>query len=419
MEARVESVGQGGDGVVAPDGERIFVPYAAPGDLAELRLERQTGRNAPKRARIVRLMEAGPDRVEPACRHFGRCGGCALQHLSDDFLAGWKRAVVTEALARRGFDAPSVAPTRRGGPGSRRRVAFTARSGRKGGALFGFHERRGKALVDIAECPVLAPELEALIAPLKAVMARLLPAGSEARLHLNLTDGGVDLLIAGDLRESLELHETLAGLANDHDLARLSLQRDGAPEILLQRRAPELRWDPLTVVPPPGAFLQADRQMETRLRARVAEWARDSRRAVDLFCGVGTLTSALPLRAGDLAVDADADAIAALKAAVDRAPGADLEVAVRNLHRRPLQAAEMKDVDLVVLDPPAAGARDQCAEIARAGVRRVIYVSCSPATFARDARTLADAGFRLVGIEPLDQFHWAADVELAALLIRD
>lgn len=420
MEGRVETLGQGGDGIVMAGGERVFVAGTAPGDLVELRPERATGRNAPKRARIVRLIEGGPDRVEPACRHFGNCGGCALQHLSADFLAGWKRDAIVEALGRRGFRDVAVSEAVAGGPGRRRRATFTARRGRKGHVLFGFHERRGRALVDISECPVTEPALEALVAPLKSLMSRLLPDGGEARLTVNLTDGGPDLLIDGALPGTLEVHEGLAEFAGAHDLARVSLRQDGAaPMTLAERRPPELRWGALTVTPPPGAFLQADRTIEASMRALVASWSERASRTVDLFCGVGTLTAALPLRAGDLAVDADADAIAALKAGVDRSASAELEVAVRNLYRRPLQSDELRGFDLAVLDPPAAGAREQCETLARSGVRRVVYVSCAPPTFARDARILADAGFRLAEIRPLDQFYWAPDVELAALLVRD
>lgn len=420
MEFRVETVGQAGDGVVTADGERVFVPFTAPGDLIELRVEPQTGRGSPRRGRIGRLIEGGPERVEPPCRHFGRCGGCALQHLSEGFLADWKRAAVITALGRRGFEEPPVAPTCRGGPARRRRAVFTARADRRGAITLGFHERRGRALVDIGECPVAEPEIEALIPALKLAMEGLLRPRGEARLTVNLTDAGADLLIAGDLTESLALHERLADFAAARDLARLSLQRAGdAPTTLVERRRPELRWPPLSVAPPPGAFLQADRRMEARMRELVAEWSADAGRAADLFCGVGTLASALPLRARDLAADSDAAAVAALKAGIDRAPGVELETAVRNLQRRPFQAGELSGFGLVMLDPPAAGAREQCEQIARSGVARVIYVSCAPATFARDARILADAGFRLAVVEPLDQFFWAPDVELAALLVRD
>ncbi|WP_416899327.1 MAG: class I SAM-dependent RNA methyltransferase [Minwuia sp.] len=418
MKLEIVEVGQAGDGIALLDGERWFVAGTAPGDIVEAAPEKAGGRNAPRRARLTGLIEAGSGRTEPPCPHFGTCGGCALQHLNADFLQDWKRQRIVEALGRKGFENVPLTEGLAGGPGRRRRASFTALSFGKGRLALGFHERRGKRVIGIGPCPVLEPALEVLIGPLRDLMAGLLQPRTEARIQINLTDGGADVLIDGPVPDGLATHETLAGFAGANDLARLSLADPAGPRTIAERRPPVLDWSPLKVTPPPGAFLQADRQAERMMRETVAAWTSAAKRAVDLFAGVGTLTSALPSGPETLAVDADDAAMAALSRGVDAAPGVDLKTSARNLFRRPLMADELKRFDTAVLDPPAAGAREQAEQLAASKIGRIVYVSCAPPSFARDARILAGGGFRLVELRPIDQFYWSPDVELAALFTR-
>lgn len=418
MKGRVEKIGAGGDAIIRDKGGDWYVPTAAPGDLIEFAPVRDKG--SVNRGRLESVLEPGPDRVQPDCPHFGRCGGCALQHLTAEFLADWKLDLVRDVLGRRGFDAPVISTALAGKPGSRRRVTWSARLQADGAAALGFFERRGRNLIAVRSCPVLEPDLERLIGPLRKLLPRILPRRTEARILVNLTDGGADMLVDGPVIEGLEAHEALSGFADDNDLARISITESGgcAPRTIIMRRPPELRWGRLKVTPPPGAFLQADRRAEVLMRETVAEWSGGAEAVVDLFSGAGTLLSALPLGAGSLAVDSDAAAIAALKEALDAAEE-NAATEVRNLFRRPLQAGELNRFELAVLDPPAAGAREQCVALAASELQRIVYVSCAPPTFARDARILADAGFRIEQVRIIDQFHWSAETELAALLIRD
>lgn len=418
MKGRVEQVGAGGDGIIRADGGDWYVPATAPGDLIEFSPVRDKSRV--RRGSLETVLEPGPDRVQPDCPHFGRCGGCALQHLAPGYLSDWKLGQVRDVLKRRGFDVPDLTMGLEGAPGSRRRVTWSARLQADGAAALGFFERRGRNLIAVRSCPVLEPDLEKLVAPLRKLLPQVLPRRTEARVQVNLTDGGADLLIEGPVTEGLEAHEALSGFADEHDLARISISEGdgGLPRTILMRRPPVLRWGQLRVMPPPGAFLQADRRAEALMRATVAEWSGGAKAVVDLFSGVGTLISALPLGSDSLAVDSDAAAIGALKTALDAAEE-NAGTEVRNLFRRPLQAEELARFDLAVLDPPAAGAREQCAALAASTIGRVIYISCAPSTFARDARILADAGFHIERVRVIDQFHWAADTELSALLVRD
>jgi 23S rRNA (uracil1939-C5)-methyltransferase len=213
-------------------------------------------------------------------------------------------------------------------------------------------------------------------------------------------------------------------LAGSRDLARVSWQHgDEEPEPIAVRRAPILTFGAVPVTPPPGGFLQPSREGEQALADLVLRGLpADAARVADLYSGCGTFTFRLAGRAGpatDAAFEGDAGAIAALQAAARRAGLADrVSAERRDLVRRPLTVEELGPFDCVVFDPPRAGARAQAEQLAEARVPRLIAVSCSPATFARDARILVDGGYRLTSLVPVDQFPWSAHVELVACLER-
>jgi 23S rRNA (uracil1939-C5)-methyltransferase len=395
-EVTIERLGRAGDGIAGD----VRLAFALPGERWQTEPPALVGPPAPERA-------------TPPCRHFGTCGGCALQHASDAWLAARKAETIVRALAARGLAAP-VRPTATSPPRSRRRAVLAALRTRKG-APVGFHARRSEALVDLAECHVVRPEILAA----KPALARLAAAGASrsATLRLTVTSGpaGLDVDAAGGRAPDLSLRSTLAGIAEAADLARLTWNG----ETLALSRPPFQVFGGVRVVPPPGGFLQATAEGEAALVAAVREALGGPRRVADLFAGCGTFTLPLAATAEVLAVEAEAPMLGALAEGWRRAPGLRRVVtATRDLFRRPLLAAELRSLDAVVLDPPRAGAEAQCRELARSAVARVAMVSCDPATFARDARLLADGGFRLDWVQPVDQFRWSGHVELAAQLSR-
>lgn len=198
-------------------------------------------------------------------------------------------------------------------------------------------------------------------------------------------------------------------------MARVSL----AGEIVYQARLPMVRLGPAAVALPPGAFLQATPQAEAAMAALAVEAVRGAGRIADLYCGVGTFTFRLAEVAPVYAADSAAPAVRALTAALATAPGLkSITAEARDLVRRPVLASELKKIDAVVFDPPRAGALEQAGEIGRSTAQRVVGVSCNPATFARDARILTDAGFRLDRVAPVDQFLWSPHIELVGVFSR-
>ncbi len=419
---RVARVGADGDGIAArADGTPLYIPFALPGETLSVRLGARRGEG--RAATIERIESASPERVAPRCRHFTQCGGCALQHWDDAALLGWKSAALATALARAGFPDAPLAPAIACAPASRRRMDL-ALAWTPSRPLVGLHAARSERVIDLAECPVLDPALAALLVPLRAALAGLAARPRGGAAVANLLDDGIDLLLRLDVPLGLADRTHLVAFARAAGLVRLSLGMAGGEiEPLAVLRPPRLGFGTVTASPPPGAFLQATAAGEAAIRAAVLAGLpeRLPRRArlVELFAGCGTLSFALAARAPLTAYEGDAAAAAALREAAGAAGlGGRISVVVRDLARRPPLAEELRDAAAVVLDPPHAGAAAAMPAIAAAGVKRVIHVSCNPATLARDARRLAEAGYRVVQATPIDQFLWSARVESVVVFER-
>ena len=407
-------IGARGDGIAEHEGQRYFVPFTLPGETVEA--EPRDSRGEGVAAELLDVLAPSRHREPPPCAHFKVCGGCALQHWRRDAYTAWKVDVIRRALVQRGVAAPSFEPPLVGAPGERRRVDFVLRrQGRR--VLAGFHERMSARIVDVGVCVVARPSLGALLDPLRTAVVSILPDGGAADAVVNETDSGVDLMLRPHKRLdlSLERREALVALAERADLARLSWGDRASAEPVVVRRTPLLLFGEARVEPPPGAFLQAIKRAEQAMRAAVAEWTGEASRLADLFAGVGALSIGRP---GKVALfENDKPAVAAAEAA-SRRLGGRMTVERRDLFRNPLTAAELNGFDAVLLDPPRAGAAAQSGELAHCKVARVVYASCDPGSFARDARTLQDGGYRLEKLLPIDQFLWSAHVELIALFAR-
>jgi 23S rRNA (uracil1939-C5)-methyltransferase len=221
----------------------------------------------------------------------------------------------------------------------------------------------------------------------------------------------VDVLLKGLEPSGLEAIEALTAFCETYRLARLSLDQGYGPEAFYEPVQVTVTLSGTPVGFPAGGFLQATLEGEQVLVASVADAVGSSRRIADLFAGLGTF--ALSLNGEVFAAEASRDAVLLLKRAAPR-----IAVEHRDLFRRPLDAGELARFDAVVLDPPRAGAFEQVTQIATSAVSRIAYVSCNPATFARDAKTLADGGYRLEWVKPVGQFRWSTHIELAARFSR-
>jgi 23S rRNA (uracil1939-C5)-methyltransferase len=378
---RVVSLAARGDGITASG---RFVPMTAPGDLVAA-----DGSVAP-----------GPNHQVPPCRHFPECGGCRLQHVDDAAYADYLKDRIASALAAQGMAAPDILEPHLSPPRSRRRAALKA-----AGGLVGFNAAASHRIVDMRECHILRPELFALVAPLRRLVK------GRANAAMTLADQGVDLLLEGVSAEGLEAAEAFTAFARDHRLARLALDDGFGPQTIWEPEPVTVTLSGTPVALPHGAFLQATAEGEAALVAAVREAVAEADVAADLFAGLGTF--ALALKGKVYAAEGARDSALALKQA-----GRGLFVDHRDLFRRPLDVAELDRFAAVVLDPPRAGAKEQAPLLAASSVPRIAYVSCNPATFARDSRVLIGGGYRLSWVKPVGQFRWSTHVELAACFLR-
>jgi 23S rRNA (uracil1939-C5)-methyltransferase len=417
-EVVIEAIGARGDGVARRGGARVFVPLTLPGDRLRVRIVGRRGDGLV--AEPVERREESP-RARPPCPHFGACGGCQLQHAPAVQYRAWKREQVAAAMAKHGLLDVPVEPLESTPPGTRRRARFAF--ARRGAALrLGFRERSGHRVIALSTCPVLVPELVALLGPLRALLARLELARPGGEVEVTLSATGLDLqIMAADL-PVLGDRETLAAFADGHDLARISWAPgpDVEAEPIVLRRAPSVMFHEVRVDLPPGAFLQATTPAEAAILGAVLKAINQAPRVADLFAGCGTI--GLPLAAAGRtvhAVETEAAMLEALRQAARRAGfGGRVTTERRDLQRVPLAGAELGAFDAVVLDPPRGGARAQAAALAASDVPRVAMVSCNPATFARDARLLVDGGHRCLWVRPVDAFLWSSRIELVAAFAR-
>lgn len=395
--ALIERIAARGDGVTA-DGRHVA--GGVPGD----------------RVRDDGIIIPGPNRTQPPCRHFGKCGGCQLQHVAEPALADFVRDRVVGGLQGQEVAFGDVLPAVLTPAESRRRAVLTAlRTGKQ--VAIGFNAAQSNQIVDMRMCPLLMPELFALVAPVRELLTMIAQQRRPVKVKMQMLDQGVELILEGVKAEGLDAAMALQDFAGAHKLARFAIDQGDGLEILWQPEPPTMRFGDITVEVPPFAFLQPTTTGQAALVDAVTRAIGDAPAVADLFAGVGTF--ALSVQAGRkiYAAEGARDAIAALMAAANRAR-ALVATEHRDLFRRPLVPAELGRFGAVILDPPRAGAEEQVKELAASTTPVIAYVSCNPASFARDAKTLVEGGYTLDWVQPVGQFRWSTHVELAARFSR-
>ena len=352
--------------------------------------------------------------MNAVCRHFGPCGGCALQDLPPETYIGRKRSLILDALARHGIDDPPLKEVVAVSPWSRRRATLKLQKA-DGETCIGFHALRSHELVDIRECYVLTRGLFGLAQDLRELFSGLLREGESADLQMVEAENGFDLAIAWTRKVTPDLVARFATAAQRLGLVRVTSGGD----LLYETAGPAVRFGRVQVRLPPNSFLQPTREGEVILQAHVHEAVGKAKTTADLFCGCGTFALPLAERTRVHAVDSDSAMLDALAAAARATPGLKPVTAEkRDLFKHPLTPTELNRFEALVLDPPRAGALFQVKQVSQSRVQRIAYVSCDAASFARDAWVLIDGGFRLDWIVGVDQFLWSVHIELAAPFSR-
>jgi len=400
----IARLGAQGDGIADTETGQVFIPYALPGEAV-------TAARVKDRADLIAILSASPQRVTPPCRHFGACGGCAIQHLEDRAYLDWKRQKVVQSLRTAHIDA-EVADIVPCAPHTRRRVTFSARRTERG-VVLGFNRAHSNEIVDIAECPISVPEIVSALDRLRVLAGMIGPVAQPFHLTVTATEAGLDIAAQDAGPPGEGKRRIISEFVVREGFARLSI--DG--EIIIEPRKPAIVFGQAAVPIPPGSFLQATAFAEQAMANLVLSHLSRAKKVADLFVGCGSFALRLARKSEVHAVEGDAAALAALDRGFRQATGLKrVTNERRDLFRRPLTFKELNAFDGIVFDPPRAGAEDQSKQIARSDVPYVAAVSCNPGTLARDLSILVAGGYRVKSVTPIDQFLWSPHVEAVVLL---
>jgi 23S rRNA (uracil1939-C5)-methyltransferase len=407
----IDHVGHFGDGVATESNVNIYVPYTLGGEVVDVMPV--PGQHPDHRA-LANIITPGPERIEPFCPHFGTCGGCAIQHWQPAAYRNWKRQLVVDVLAQAGISCEVGELIDAHGAG-RRRSTLHARQGQTGVLRVGFAAAGRHEIIAIDRCPIFEPGLDGGIEAANAIAGVLRPVQKPLDIQITATLDGLDVDVRGSGPLDTALLSELSAVAKRHHITRLT--RHG--ELVLMQSPPRVRVGRATVTLPPASFMQPTATGEETLGSLVTDLCKGAKHVADLFCGFGPFTLRLAEKFHVSAFDSDDKAIAALKEAVRLTQGLKpIQAQTRDLFRRPFVPQELRDFDCVVIDPPRQGAEAQTRQLAAGPVNRIVSVSCNPATFARDAKALIAARFKLQSVVPVDQFRHTPHVEVVASFKR-
>lgn len=406
----VDALGGLGDGLSKLNGKPLFVEKAAPGDELKIHIIHETKEQL--RGEIVEVLRGGPDRITPICAYFSACGGCSLQQLKTDFYQNAKRKVLQSALAHGGFG-DTAADVIFLPAASRRRVEFKLHHSK--GLSFAFYAPRSRDLVAIESCPILEPELQKLMPQLAKQLSQWHAVKAIKTLSLTHADSGIDMVI--ECSSMVEDTTALNALAEVLNIARISIAVPGQKTVVVANRSPvTMRLGSYDIALPTSAFLQASKEGQRLLTEAVIQGVGDAKSVADLFCGIGTYSFALPSTTKVHCVESDTEMVKGLKSMVHmHRRNRFMTAEQRDLFTTPLSAKDLEKYDAVIINPPRPGAKSQTLEIAKAKVKTVVMVSCNPASFARDAKTLKDAGYKLIRAIGVDQFVYSPHLEILAV----
>ncbi len=425
----IERLAHDGRGVAhAASGKTVFVDQALPGEKVEVAVH--LTRKRFDEAHIKSLLSTSEQRVTPPCPHFGHCGGCDLQHLNVDAQRAHKRDVVRDLFARQGISLGEIGSIQGDDQGYRRRARLGVKVDSQGKTRLGFRAAHSHRLVDIERCPVLVDALQQLLIPLRELLNRLEAPRHVGHIEL-LTTANTQVVLVRQLKEHPQDAEQWQAFAQHYQVALGTW---------LGRETPTLHWygappaleetltlgdqPPLTLSFAPGDFLQVNAQVNQQMVATVMQWLapKPGQKLLDLFAGIGNFS--LPIAAAGAEVHA-----------VEGNPAMVARIAINAKHNGLMVSGQQADLsdpgsvkqlleehgdsDALVLDPPRSGGEAICQALARRPVAKVVYISCDPATLARDAAHLVHAGYRIKQVAVADMFLHTAHMETLMLFEAD
>jgi len=426
-EFTIDRMGHDGRGITAWNGKTLFVEGALVGERISARLVRDHARYA--EGRLDKLLESSPERLAPDCKHYAECGGCQLQHWQPQQQIVFKQKAVLEQLELWGGVKPKhvlppiISPTQ----GYRRCARLGTFYGEEGVTL-GFRQRNSNQLVTIRDCTVLAPELNCLLAPLTQWLERLESSKAVTHIELIHTETQTTVILRHTKALAVEDLDSLHALCakwhfsawlQGDDKVLTDLQGAPADPRLVYSLVDfdlELGFHPLD-------FVQVNSSVNARMVAQALQLLslKGAERVLDLFCGIGNFTLPIAQHCAEvIGIEAVETMVERGRENAARAGLANAQFIAANLltlSQNRLRATCGK-IDAVLLDPPRDGAKEIIDKLPQLSPKRIVYVSCNPATLARDAKVLVAAGYQLDSVGVLDMFPHTAHVESMALFVR-
>jgi 23S rRNA (uracil1939-C5)-methyltransferase len=415
----VEITGFGGfgDGMATYENSRVVVPFTMPGDLARVKVTDKGDKLVT--AELLEITKKSAGRTDAPCKHFGECGGCSLQHLSREAYSDYKRNVLVSSLTGAGFSDKTIEPLTWVGEGSRRRAKFHVQINKKTVEL-GYYKRNTHRIIDLAMCPVLEDDLQALIPTFRDLIISLNCARAVKELEVLASDSGLEVQMQATTEIDGADRKRLEAFADTNNIARLIWRSRQGAENVVYAYPSQLDFGDVSVELPKGAFVQASKQGQALITAEVNAALGECSRVVDLYSGCGTYSFPLALAGVNVVtVEGANEMVQAIKRAITTHELTNIQAQHRDLYKRPMPAADLAEFDGVVINPPRNGAEPQMKEIAASGIKNVVVVSCNPRTLERDAKCMKEHGYQLVKAVPIDQFYWSAHLESVSVFTKN
>lgn len=398
----------------------IDIPYTLPGEVSLIKINK----NKSKRflGTLVKSQTHSPNRIDPNCVHFKKCGGCLIQHLDFEKYLNWKFELIlspiSEISPQTEFKEILFAKTF-----SRRRAKVFVK--KKDNLFFiGFKKFKSNDITDISNCIILEPEILKVVKSLEKYLNKVLKNGDNLTLHFNKIDAGVDILIETKNELNYQQLNFFRNWAKHNEIVRISKKNKNDYELiaLYDKLSLSLPNSNLYILPPPGGFFQATKFAEEIMVKSILNYLNSHKKykILELFCGSGTFTIPLLKNKHKLySIDLDESSINNLiKACKIQGLYNNLKTSIVNLFKNPVTNTFLDIFDIVIIDPPRMGAKNQFLKIAESKVKKVISISCNIKTFTSDAKILLDSGFKLKTLIPIDQFLYTSHLEIIAFFER-
>lgn len=402
---QIEDLDERGRGIGYFAGQKLSLPYTIPGETVEFDKHHYKGKSSYV---LNKILNSFDNRIKPVCKYFGQCGGCALQHLNLQEYARFKESLLTKSLTEYQIQT-NLLPIITVPPQNRRRANFE--SVKKDNNLFmGFHKLSSHKIVDLDSCPALLPDLSNLIPNLKKLLSNILDIKQKAQIFVTKASNGIDITfeLYGQKTLSDFQKRNIEDMAKENKLIRAVFRAKKFIDVVYQQEEPYIILGDVKVSVDAYCFLQASFESDQILQDLVLKHA-SGKKGVDLFCGRGTLLLPLSRHYVMDGFESDKNAVKALSSAVENL---NINIIKQDLFLSPLTFDQLDSYDFAVINPPRCGAENQIIELGKSNVKRIIYVSCNPSTFARDAQILTQNNYILDQVQGLDQFYWSHHLEV-------